>query len=698
MAMMAKMRSLAPAFILTVGVLFVLFMVISDSSVMQALGGRSNMIGNINGEKITYQEFSKAIDREREAQKNQTGKDVPDENMDKFRDQVWESLVTQKLLEQEIEKFGISVSDQEIRNIILSDNPPAFLKRNFIDSTGKFNKQAYESAIYNPRNKEALIQAEDAIRQTKLNQKLQSEVLASVTVSEQELRRKFRDQNEKLNVQYAEFGIAGYPDSTINVTDAELKNYYNEHLDDYKIQAQRKLKYVLFDNKPSAEDSDIVRRNMGNVLDDLKKDTASFKSYVSIYSSVPYSVDSLSLGNIPEALGNALYKSKAGEVVGPIITSDGYGLYHVLKIIPSKQTFVRASHILINQYGSDEKNKEEAMKLYQELKSGKANFAQVAMQYSKDPGSAKKGGDLGWFGRKRMIPEFEKATFSGKVGEIQAPIKTNFGYHIIEVTGRSEKDYVVESIIESINESAATRDSKYNAAGDYAYLAQKNDFDNEAKIMNYKIQETPPFTQESAGIPGLGANKRLADWAFDNSLNTVSDVYKVPAGYVVAKISEIKEAGIRPFDDVKKILKPYVIREKKFEKAKLEAESIRSKIKGDLTKVSSLDPKAVVKETGNFSAGATTVPGIGRDYAFLENSLRLDVNKLSEPIKGEKGYYLLKVLFKTPFDSSAFASQRQALLNQLLQQKKSMFLNEWLTELKKNADIVDNRYQFYNQQ
>ncbi len=697
MAMMAKMRSLAPAFILSVGVLFVLFMVISDSSVMQALGGRSNVIGEINGEEISYQEFSKAIDRERTAQKNQTGKDIPEENMDQFRNQVWDAMVTQKLLEQEINKLGITVSNQEIRNVILGDNPPEFLKRNFIDSTGKFNRQAYESAIYNPQNKEALIQAEDAIRQTKLNQKLQSEILASVTVSEQELRRKFIDQNIKLNVNYALFGISEYPDSIFNVSEKELKNYYDEHLDQYKIPAQRKIKYVMFDNKPSAEDSDIVRRNMENVLDDLKTDTSSFKSYISIYSSVPYSEDTLSLGNVEEPLGNALYTSSEGKVVGPVITSQGYGLYHVLKIFPSNETFVRARHILINQYGNDQKNEEEAMKLYQELKSGKIKFDQAAEQYSKDPGSAKRGGDLGWFGRKRMVPEFEKAAFSGRVGEIQKPIKSNFGYHIIEVTGKTNNKYVVEKILEPVNESAATKDSRYNAAGDFAYLAQKNDFDNEAKLMNYTVKETGPFMENATTVPGVGTSKRLIEWVFDNSLNTVSDVYKVPAGYVVAKISDIKEASIRPFDEVKKYIKPYITREKKFERAKEEAESVKSKINGDLNKVTNYDPKAIVKETGSFSAGATTIPGIGRDYAFLENSLRLNVNQLSDPVKGEKGYYLLKLLSKTPFDSSAYAAQRSALLNQILQQKKNTFLNEWISDLKKNADIVDNRYKFYTQ-
>ena len=107
MAMMAKMRTLAPAFIISVGLLFVLFMVISDSNVLEALGGRSNDVGSINGENISYQEFSKIMDQQRENQKTQTGKDIDEANMDQFRDQVWDAVITQKILEQQIKKYGI---------------------------------------------------------------------------------------------------------------------------------------------------------------------------------------------------------------------------------------------------------------------------------------------------------------------------------------------------------------------------------------------------------------------------------------------------------------------------------------------------------------------------------------------------------------------------------------------------------------
>jgi peptidyl-prolyl cis-trans isomerase D len=126
MAMMAKMRNLAPAFIIAVGGLFVLFMVISDSNVLEVLGARTNNIGSVNGRDITYQEFSNYMDRAIENQKAQTGQDINEDNMDYFRDQVWDALVTQILTEEQLKKFGIVISDDEIRSVILGENPRIF--------------------------------------------------------------------------------------------------------------------------------------------------------------------------------------------------------------------------------------------------------------------------------------------------------------------------------------------------------------------------------------------------------------------------------------------------------------------------------------------------------------------------------------------------------------------------------------------
>ncbi len=696
MAMMAKMRSLAPAFIIGVGVIFVLFMVVSDSNIMEVFGVRTNNVGSINGENITYKEFMKAIDTERENIKQQKGKDVPDDDSFQFRDQVWDALVTQTLLAQQVKKYGISVSDQEIRNILLGPNPPEALKRNFIDSTGKFNRNAYISALYNTQNSQALLQFEEYIRQTQLNQKLQSMLLASLTVSDAEVKRKFIDQTTKMNDQYALVSLTEFPDSLIKISEDDLNNYYNSHLDQYGIKAQRKVRYVLFPFIPSADDSQNVKLTLESILNETKtEDTTSFKTLVKTYSSVPYSKDTLSISSFTTDAADQLLKAKPGTIIGPVQSRQGYDLIHLVGTVPSKEPVVRASHILINQYGDDAKNLAEAMKIYDQIQKG-ASFSEMAKKYSKDPGSAIRGGDLGWFGKGQMVPDFEKAAFGGKVGVVQKPIKTNYGYHIIKVTGRSDKKYIVEQIVNPIKTSTTTEDQLLSNAKDFNYIANKDAFIKEAKLMKYNLKETPAFTKDAYYIPGIGVSKNLISFAFDNDLNSISDPIRTTGGYVVAQVSDVIHEGVKPFEEVKNSVKPLVIKQKKYELALEKAKNIKSKVGEDLTKAVTLDPKVIVSQTGQFSATGS-IPGIGMDYNFIAHSLKLPLNKVSNPVKGERGYFLIKVLSRTPFDAKKFAIQKNAIMNNLLEQKKSAFFSEWLANLKKNADIVDHRSQFFGQ-
>lgn len=694
MAMMAKMRSLAPAFILSVGVLFVLFMVISDSNVMEAFGGRTNNVGSVNGEDITYKQYQAALDQQLELRKQQ-GQEIPDEAMDQFRDQVWDFVVSQVLIENQINKFGLSVSDQEIKDIILGENPPEYLKQNFIDSTGTFNRAAYENALFDPQNEQALINAEESVRQYRLNEKLQSMITASINVTEDEVLRKFIDQNIYINdAEYLLIPISFFPDSIIDVTDGLLRNYYEENIDNYKEKAQRRLDFVLFDNQPSKKDSELVFSDLEHVKSNFEvEDTTDFEYYVGIYSSQPYSVDTLAVNSFDPSVIEILDSAKEGDIIGPVNSPEGAALYYYRGKIKSNQPMVRASHILVNSETNDSSNLALANAIYDKLVAG-ADFELIAKENSGDPGSAARGGDLGWFGKGVMIKEFDEAVFKGKLGEIQKPVKTSFGYHIIKVTGKSNTKYIVEKLINPIKQSPTTRDERYNAANDFSYLADKNGFEQEAKLVKYEIKQSGYFTEDALSIPGIGSNKRLVNFSFENNLNSVSDVYKVPQGYVVAYVSEVKESRTKPFDEVKDQLKPNVLREEKFKLAKLLTEGFITQINGDLKKVNEIDARINVKKTGRFNTEGS-IPGIGKSYPFILTSMNLTPNEISGPVKINTGYCLIKVLSRTEFDSTAFSMQSTTLRNNLLQQKKQVVVSQWLTNLKDKAEIKDNRYIFY---
>ncbi len=693
MGMMGKMRSLAPAFIITVGALFVLFMIISDSNVLEALGGRTNDVGSVNGDDISYADFQNAIERQREARKQQTGEDIPEEQWEQFREQVWDAIVTQKLLEQQIEKMNITVTDDEIKDAILGNDPPAFLKQNFMDSLGNFNREMYEQAIFDPQNEQILLQAEEWVRQTKLNEKLQSLLLASLTVGEDEVKRRFKEQNIFLNAKYALFSNQLVPDSLLKISDEDLIEYYERNSDEFKINEQRKLKFVLFRNQPSKTDSQLVYKNLQNVKSSFLKDTSDFSYYAGIYSDSPYSVDTLNPTFFSSEAIDSLRNVKKGGIIGPVTSQQGYALYRLKDVLSSGEKFVRASHILVNDEGDDDKNLAEANRIYQELLKG-ADFKEMAKLHSNDPGSGQRGGDLGWFGKGTMVKEFEEASFNAKIGEIQPPIKTTFGYHIIKVVDQFSGVFVVEKIVNAVKQSATTRDANYTAASDFSFLSRKNGFETEANLMKYDVQESPLFQERSGPIPGIGTNIRLIKFAFENGLNDISEVHKTPSGFVVAQISDVVPEGLQSFEEMKTRIRQEVLNEKRFEWAKNLAENILTRVNGNIDMIPTLDPRIQVQNTGRINA-KSNIPGIGQDYAFISTAFSLEKGQLSNPVKGLRGYYVILVTDKTEFDSSAYSIQSSTIRNNLLQERKNTYINAWLAQLKEEADIVDNRYIFY---
>jgi len=695
MPMMAKMRSLAPWFILLVGGLFVLFMVVSDSRVLEFMGQQSQYVGSINGEDITYQEYSNLVDRFRQNQEQSTGQTIDESQMDFFRDQVWDLLVNQKLMEEKISEFDIIVTDDEIRNSLLGPNPPQMLIQQFTDSTGNFNRQLYEQALRDPRNKQLVIAVEEQIRQQLTQEKLQNYLTASITISEEEAYDKFIQQNIKMRSDYIQIDPNSIPDSDVKIDDADLKKYYDKNLDKYKIESSRKLKYVLFRRVPSQGDTLSILKNLDAIVAKLKSDTATFKTYVEIYSEQPYSKDTISITSIPAEARSLFNNAKSGEILGPALTYEGCVAYRYIETVKSKNEYVRASHILVRSTGNDAEDLKKANEIYNEVSKG-ADFSATAASKSDDRPSAEKGGDLDWFGKGQMVPEFEKASFSGKVGVIQKPVKSNYGYHIIKVTGKSDKDYVIEKIVNKIQMSATTSDKLYQSASDFAYIASENEFEAEAKLLNYDVIETPPFTETAQAIPGMGVNVALVKWAFENSLGDLSEVYRVPAGYVVATISELIKPGFKNLEDVKNEVRSEVLREKKFEKALSIAKDIRSKLgeNGDKNIARSIWAAARVDSTAEFTT-VGNIPGIGREFPFSEYSIKGDVNKWSQPIRGNTSVFLINVRYKTKFDQATFEFQRSPIKKELINQKKSRYFNQWIQDLKKEADIVDKRYLFY---
>ena len=703
MAVMSKMRDNMPAILVGLAILFIAMIVFEwgmDITGRQGMQYTGNIVGKVNGQEITYQEFEKDLQSSVDQYKTETKTDPDATVMKQIRDQVWQGLVNQILVDQAAKKLGIFVTDQEIVNWV-TQNPeslPEPIKRNFEDSTGHLNRQILQEALASnsPQIQQFWSNVQTYLKEQRLQEKLTGRLYAAVRLPEGEIVSNYRQSSEKFNAGYVSFPPPIlFPDSSIHISESQMRDYYSSHEDEFRTQATRQLKYVLFPIKPSREDSSEVKTEMDQVNVQAQGGT-NFLDLVKEYSETPYNDNFVGHGQMNPAVENAAFSAKVGQIVGPFLASDGYHLVKVIAERNGKNVFVHAAHILIpvNPGPDSVQSYKLADKILREARSG-ANFAELAREYSQDPGSAQNGGDLGWFGKGMMVKPFEDAAFAAKVGQIVGPVRTQFGLHIIKVLGKDSRELKIADIKMSITPSQQTKDDIKQRAEDFIYIAKKDGFQTAANTIGKQASQTPPF-QKGGYVPTVGSNKTLADWAFDGSLGDISQITSLPQGYGVFMISEIKDASVMPFKEVATQIKATLTRDKQYDEAVSYASQLRKKLPaGDsLSALAKLDPRLQYNVTGQFTM-TSYIPGIGRDYSFLAEASMLKAGQISPAFKGSASVYVMQLLSKTPFDSTAFKIQRLTIMQQLMQQQKSQIVNDWLLDLKNKAKIVDNRSKIF---
>ena len=703
MAVLNNIREKSPKFIIAgAAVIFILLIIFDWGLDLSGRRGRSvlndsGVLGKVNGKEVDLKLFSETVRQAVESQKKQTGTEVDEETERQIRSQVWEQMVNDMLIQQEIDRLGIIVTDQEVRDVVMGPNPPDFLVQQFRDSAGTFHQDAYFRAMSDPQNKQAWLKVEDAIREQQKRKKLQSLLLASVQVSEGEVQQRFADRNVALDAEFALFDVNKLvPDNTITVTDDDLKKVYNEHAQEYKAKPSRKVKYVLFNQIASSEDTTSVVNDELKLLEQVKSGQMDFLEQAKTYSENPVKDVFFKHGELTRVKETAVFAAKKGDVIGPINDNDGVHLIKVLDERQGTEEYIRVSHILLNFVpGTDSvKILQRAKDLVKQAKSG-ADFSKLARENSQDYGSATQGGELGWNKKGAWVKPFEEAAFKARAGEVVGPVRTQYGWHIIKVTGRDKREIKIADLVMKVRASSQSIDASNQRAQDFQYLAKEEGYEKAAENSKYEVRETPEFGKMGS-IPGLGNNDIVVNFAFNNKVGTISEPLAVHGGVAVFKVSSIREEGVRPFDEVKNLVKMIALKEKKMEKIREQVDTFYKTLSPstDLLTAAQANPAITALRTGPFKA--TDYPnGVGRDLKFIGAALALNAGQLSKPIEGERGFYIIKLISKTAVDQTAFAMERESLRQQLLQEKRNRALNEWQTELREKADIVDHRDTFY---
>lgn len=700
MGMMTKMRDNAHVFIIAFAVIFVAFWVVSDVDIASIMQGSANEIGNVGGKTITYQEFQNVVEQAAEQRRKENeGRELTENDYMQIREQVWNDFVTQSIVENAIEEFGISVTDEEIRDWVWDVNsPPKQLAQYFMDSTGQFNADAYQQFLRNPgpENQEALVAIESQLRSELLRSKLTNILSSSVIISEDQIHSEFVKNNIDFGVSYVFFDPRVFAaKDTVAPTDAEFKAYYDKNKDRFKIEEMRKLKYVLFPETPSKGDTNAILNEL-QTMRELAAGGGDFLELVLNSSEAPYdSTQWFTLDQLPEPVADSLAHVSVGDIFGPVANETGVSLYKVMDERSGENTLYKASHILLRTDGGqdDAAQKAKAEEVLAKARAGE-NFGKLAAKYSEEPGAADRGGALPWFGENRMVKEFETAVANGRPGQIVGPVKTQFGYHVIKIEGRSNREYKLAEIRMTIRAGSRTRDEIFERARNFAYFATENGFDQEVEQSGLQAQETPEFAKQTGSyIPNIGTNPALLKFAFENSVGDISDVHRGAGGYVVAVISEEIDAGYRPLDEVRDQIAAQVVYERQLEKTMEKANSIVGPNK-TLDQIAAADPNLQVANTPPFKL-QNGVPNIGPDQEFIGRILALEPGKRTKPFRGMRGVYVARLDSKSAFDETAYKVKKDEIRKKQLSTLQNAFVQSWLEQKRQEIDIVDNRDRFY---
>ncbi len=341
----------------------------------------------------------------------------------------------------------------------------------------------------------------------------------------------------------------------------------------------------------------------------------------------------------------------------------------------------------------------KADSIYQ-LVIGGEDFAETAKKYSQCT-SAPKGGDLGYFGKGRMVPEFEEAAFNMKTGEISKPVLTQFGWHIIKVTGKKKNDAGENEVQSShiLIKNEASEETKQNMetiANDLFEKAEEEDLEKAGEALAHKVEESREFYEDTPYISGIGREEEMVKFAFSKKVGTVHEPIKRDNGdYLVAEISYKVGEHYQDISELENNIKRTVEHEKKVEMITIQAEEFikENKPESYITAAEKAEWKVIDAKDLTISK---SIPGIRKDENINKAILSLEAEQYSELIINENGAYIACVTKRMLPDMEAFEADKEKLIADAQLKAETDHLNEWYKELEENANIVDNRSEFFD--
>ncbi len=705
MQIIQNIREKGSAIIIGVIAISLIGFIMMDTRTANSRSGSDSSIGKINGENIDSKIFAAKV----EEMKAQRGGQSNGSEIYQLRQNAWDQLVTEKVLNTEFDKMGLIFSAKELSSIMFSEDAPQTMKQAFSDkTTGQYDiekarqwwitakktkgeqRDAIENQIINP-----------LILQT-LAGKYSSLLAASAYYPSWMQEKDNADAQAFANISYVAVPYNTISDSTIKVSDDDLVDYMNKHKNIYKQDGGRIISYVSFNATPNSSDTLKAVQTLLSLKETFKADTNTTAFLARNLSATPFSDSYVAKSTLTMPQKDSVAALPTGGVFGPYL--DGKNIV-LAKMLGSRQLpdSVKCRHILVAtanpQTGepilADSIAKLRIDSIETAIKGG-ADFNAMVLKYSDDAGSKAKKGEydypLSEF--SRIAKEFAETIFYGNAGDKKV-VKTVFGYHYIEVL--SQKNFVpAYKIAYEAKEITPSDETINNASAQATKLSGEA---RDAKAVDAYVAKNglrkidiPSLIKENDyQVGALQDARQLVKWAFEAKQGDVSDAFNMNDQFVVGILDKIQPDGLPDAKTARPMVELTVRNLKK-----------GNEIIGKLSAATTLDAAAAIYKVQVGSAGADStltinaqiINGVGQEPKIIGAAFnKAYQTKVSEPIAGTNGVYLLKVnsvANKAGDTPQLAAAQATEKTRSMIQTTYSFF-----ESLKKLADIKDNRSKLY---
>ena len=710
MATLQKIRSKGPLLVIVIGLALFAFVAGDAWKALQPHQGRQD-IGEINGESVSAEEYQTLLDEYTEVIKLSQGVSaLGDEQYAAIKDQVWQTYVNDKLISAEAEKLGLKVSDAEIQAVIDEGSHPLLLQTPFRNTqTGAFDKDMLKKFLVeyaNMANMQLPAQyveyyqqmgnfwnfVERTLKQSLLAEKYQALLVKSLISNPVAAEDAFAARTQQTDVLLTAIPYSVLTDTTLVATNDEIKALYKEKKETFKQSIEtRDIKYIDVLVTPSEEDRAAILNEVTEYANQLAEATDVAAFIRTTGSTVPFSTIAINKNVYPSDIAARIDSVAIGEVYGPYY-NQADDSYNAMKVL-AKETIADSIQFRQIQVYADTEDKTVALadSIYDALKKG-ADFAELAQKYGQT-------GESAWLTAAQYegsaLDEenttYIKTLLNSKVKEL-TNLKLGQANIILQVMDKkAAKDkYQVAAIKRPVEFSKETYNKAYNEFSQF--VAQNTTLDQlvtNAEESGYRLLERADFRNNEHRVGGVNGTQDALRWVFDAKEGEVSPLYECGENnhLMVVAVEKINPEGYRNINAVAEMLRLEVMQEKK-------AEKILASIK-DVTTIEQLQAmEDAVTDTIKhitFSAPAYVAMTYGSEPVLSAHASKSEVDKVSAPIKGTSGIYMMKVLNKENNAEEFDAKKEETTLSSMAIRYASNFIND----LYEKAEIKDNRYIYF---